>query len=377
MANPGYGKRSVHGQQPRSAEDFKALPDRDRAIGSYIDRAPDGADISVKGLAKVLPYGQCAIRTSLRRLRQAGHLRYGREHLILPDASRWVTRSWFSRTARDNDWWATFVTDNHLDAQRERATEQPAQDPEPVSDPPESDGAEGYLDDAPYDEEPDENVTGSDDATQDDTTDTSSPDDTPPPPTTPVPPNPTRGPAKRSPACSVLVELGLRAPTVALSAADCAALAPLAAVWFARGATPEYILRTLTDGLPSPIHHPAGLIRTRLTSKLPPEPLPQPDPVTAPATRPAMRFLVCGTCRTPDRPDAVIDGECGTCRGETPPPRHPATLPPDRVIARAADTRAAMVKTSATRAAPNRTRATLPAAGDQLRTSPPNLAVGP
>ncbi|MGW6601634.1 hypothetical protein [Streptomyces sp. NPDC055036] len=110
MAVPGYGKRSTPGQQARSADTFAHLPPREAAVAAFIDRLPEGTDISVKALAKVLPYGQCALRTALRRLQVAGHLRRGKEHLAGPDGMRWVTRTWFSRTARDNDWWAAFVS---------------------------------------------------------------------------------------------------------------------------------------------------------------------------------------------------------------------------------------------------------------------------
>lgn len=110
LANPGYGKRSATGQRPRTAEDFNALVPRDAAIAAYIDRLPDGSDISAKTLAKHLPYGQCAVRTSLNRMQDAGHLRRGSEHYFGTDGcGRWVTRTWFSRTARDDAWWAAFV----------------------------------------------------------------------------------------------------------------------------------------------------------------------------------------------------------------------------------------------------------------------------
>ncbi|MFF3613716.1 hypothetical protein [Streptomyces sp. NPDC002580] len=108
MANPGYGKRSAPGQRPRASDDFAHLPPREAAIAAYVDRLPDGADISVKTLAKELPYGQCALRTALNNLTRAGHLRRGREHLAGSGSSRWVTRSWFTRTARDDGWWALF-----------------------------------------------------------------------------------------------------------------------------------------------------------------------------------------------------------------------------------------------------------------------------
>ncbi|WP_405892813.1 hypothetical protein OG612_22180 [Streptomyces sp. NBC_01527] len=74
MANPGYGKRSASGQRPRSAHDFAHLPPREAAVAGYVDRLPDGADISVK-----------------------------------TGSARWVTRTFFSRTPRDDAWWAAFT----------------------------------------------------------------------------------------------------------------------------------------------------------------------------------------------------------------------------------------------------------------------------
>jgi hypothetical protein len=110
MANPGYGKRSAPDQLTRTKNDFAHLPPREAAIAAYLDRLPDGADISVKTLAKHLPYGQCALGTALNRIQEAGHLRRGRECVTADDgSSRWITRSWFSRTARDDDWWAAFT----------------------------------------------------------------------------------------------------------------------------------------------------------------------------------------------------------------------------------------------------------------------------
>jgi len=110
MATPGYGKRTAPTQRPRSDRDFTHLRPRDAAIAAYIDRLPDGADISVKTLAKALPYGQCALSTSLNRLQEAGHLRRGREKVTAESGSEvWVTRTWFTRTARDDEWWGAFT----------------------------------------------------------------------------------------------------------------------------------------------------------------------------------------------------------------------------------------------------------------------------
>ncbi len=263
MANPGYGKRSAPGQHPRTAHDFAHLPPREGAIAAYLDRLPEGADISVKTLAKHLTYGQCALRTALNRLQGAGHLRRGREQVDAESGgSRWITRTWFTRTARDDDWWADFTR--------------------------------GDV-----------------------------PNETPPRQT-------------RSRAHILLAALGRTAPALSLSAADCAALAPLLTDWFARGATDEAVLRALTDGLPSPVHHPAGLVRRRLTDKLPPAP---PEP---PAPRPPRRILECAECGVPGRPEALPGGMCRGCRDGRAPARAASPLSAPTVHARAAGIRAVM-----------------------------------
>lgn len=258
MANPGYGKRSAPDQLPCGKNDFAALPPREAAIAAYLDRLPDGADISVKTLAKHLPYGQCALGTALNRLQEAGHLRRGRECVTADDgSSRWITRSWWSRTARDDDWWAAF-TRGDVPKQQQRPT--------------------------------------------------------------------------RSRAHILLAALGRAAPVLSLSQADCATLAPLVTDWFERGASEDDVLRALTAGLPTPVHHPAALVRSRLISKLPP----------APAPRPPLRVLECANCGAPGRPESLPGGRCSACRGERSPAQPPAPLSAPKVHDRAAQIRAAM-----------------------------------
>ncbi|MEV7865153.1 hypothetical protein AB0P17_03395 [Streptomyces sp. NPDC088124] len=111
-ANPGYGKRLAPEQSPRRADDFAHLPRREAAIAGYIDRLPEGADISVKTLARHLAdYGQCAVRTALNGLSCAGHLRRHREAVLTGNGTqRWVWRTYWSRGARDDDWWTAFTT---------------------------------------------------------------------------------------------------------------------------------------------------------------------------------------------------------------------------------------------------------------------------
>lgn len=262
MADPGYGKRSAPGQHPRGNSDFAHLAPREAAIAAYVDRLPDGADISVKTLARVLPYGQCALRTALNTLHRAGHLRRGRERITDGGSGRWITRTWFTRTARDDDWWATFTRGGLPEAAPERA-------------------------------------------------------------------RPTR-----SRAFVLLAALGRTAPALSLSAAACAELAPLAAEWFARGATEEDVLRALTAGLPVPVHSPAAIVRTRLRDKLPPEPVRNTPP-------PPPRILECAECGVPGRPESLAGGHCGRCRGEAAPSRS-TPLTAATVRAHAAATRAAM-----------------------------------
>ncbi|MEU0008365.1 hypothetical protein ABZ079_29965 [Streptomyces sp. NPDC006314] len=270
MANPGYGKRSAPGQRPRSNHDFAHLPAREAAVAAYIDRLPDGADISVKTLARVLPYGQCALGTALRRLQREGHLRRGRERLPGTDSVRWITRSWFSRTARADDWWAAFTRGDVMG-------EPPQGRPRPT----------------------------------------------------------------RSRAHVLLAALGRSAPALSLSEADCAGLAPLVVQWYVRGAGDDDVLRALTTGLPTPVHHPAALVRRRLTDKLPPTPAPEPGP---PASRPP-RLMECAECGVPGRPEALPGGLCRVCRGAPPPGVHHHAPPSAPAIhAYATEMRAAILE---------------------------------
>jgi hypothetical protein len=278
LANPGYGKRTAPDQLPSTNDDFAHLPPREAAIAAYVDRLPEGADISVKTLARTTPYGQCALRTALNRLVAAGHLRRGRERLETDSGgARWITRTWWSRAARDDGWWAAFT---------HGAVPEPAQPPSPRPTPhhPCSTSASAL-------------------------------------------PVPTR-------AHALLAALGRTAPVLSLSAADCAALAPLLADWFARGATDEAVLRALTEGLPTPVHHPAALVRRRLLDKLPPEPVPPP--------RPPLRLLECAECGVPGRPEALPGGVCNGCRGKRAPAQPRTPLPTPAVHTRAAEIRAAM-----------------------------------
>ncbi|MEV4435851.1 hypothetical protein [Streptomyces sp. NPDC049585] len=135
-------------------------------------------------------------------------------------------------------------------------------------------------------------------------------------------------PTEEPEAYEALAAVGRADSRMGLSHAECVALAPLAALWLARGATREALVRALTAGLPAVVHAPGALARTRLRGKLPPEP-PQP-------AAPVVRLLECTGCGTPGRPEALAGGLCRACHGR--PPEEPATVD---VAALAAAARAA------------------------------------
>ncbi|PAU47769.1 hypothetical protein [Streptomyces albireticuli] len=113
-ATSGYGKRSVPDQATRRRGDFAHLRPREASIATYVDRLPEGAAMDAKTLAAQLPdYGQAACLTALRRLSEAGHLRRVTERIKGDGGSwNWVTRTYFSRAARSDDWWQTFLAEN-------------------------------------------------------------------------------------------------------------------------------------------------------------------------------------------------------------------------------------------------------------------------
>ncbi|MFB8382116.1 MarR family transcriptional regulator [Streptomyces rubiginosohelvolus] len=288
MANPGYGKRSAPGQQLRTRDDFALLPTRERYVAGFVDHLPDGAAMSVKQLAKQLPlYGQQAISTALKALSVAGHLRRVRCSVGAGDETRWVFRTFWSRTARDNEWWTTYLATEN--ASRSAGSPPPA--PAPVAVPQQRTAPEPTPDPAPAPEEP-------------------------APATTPTAPPtvPTTPPAVLSPAYLALAELGRKDIRLALSADDCASLEPQAAEWLALGVTTDYLIAALTAGLPAQVDCPPRFVRRRLTDKIPPQLPTTPSPSPSVDT-PAPRLLMeCTDCGRPGQPEALPDGLCRPCR---------------------------------------------------------------
>ena len=171
-------------------------------------RGGDGHQVT----GQVLPlYGQMAVGTALRALGVAGHLRHVRCLVGDGGQSRWVTRTFWSRTARDNEWW------DALPRPPDRAGAAPSGDAPPGPAPQLRPPAPPRLRPTPY------------------------------PTHRPHRPRPAtvrcrarRGPREParpdpSPAYLALARLGRTEPRLALSAADCTALEGLAAAWLAPG----------------------------------------------------------------------------------------------------------------------------------------------
>ncbi|MEU9928838.1 MarR family transcriptional regulator [Streptomyces anulatus] len=307
MAKPGYGKRSAPEQQARTRHDFVLLPTRERYVAGFVDHLPDGAAMSVKTLAKQLPlYGQQAVSTALTALSVAGHLRRVRCAVVnAGDETRWVFRTFWSRTARDNEWWNTYL-----------ATEQATLAAAPVPEASTLDTAPpptwtlAAEDPPPAPEGPDTEQAPEPAAVPQQRTPAHAPDTVPAPGTAPVTPH---APGT-SPAYLALARLGRDDHRLTLSTDDCAALEPQAAQWLARGVSVDYLTHALSAGLPAQVDSPVGLLRRRLTDKVPPR-LPTAGSPSPGAPAPARRLLVeCTDCGRPGPPQALPDGLCRPCR---------------------------------------------------------------
>ncbi|MEV0846544.1 hypothetical protein AB0J21_11845 [Streptomyces sp. NPDC049954] len=293
MAKDGFGKRLAPGQDDLSEGSFAHLPAREAAIAGFIERLPQGAAIGYKALASVLPdYGQQACRTALKRLSRIGHLRWVREHVTVQDGTRrWITRTYFSRTARDVTWWAEFVRSVRGVEVGERGAPRavPTADTPPV----------GTL------EAPATPVPG----VQPETRETRETPVAPVAPVTTVPGDVPQGAASgrgAEAAYRLLARLGRVEPRLSLAERECRELAPLLAVWFERGAGEEKILDALTRQLPTPVHSAGALVRSRLERKVPPEAEPFRETVLDAQE-------ICADCHTPDTVVRLVGGVCEEC----------------------------------------------------------------
>ncbi|MEU3836598.1 MarR family transcriptional regulator [Streptomyces microflavus] len=305
MAKPGYGKRSAPNQLLRTRADFALLPARERYVAGFVDHLPEGAAMSVKQLAKQLPlYGQQAISSALTALSVAGHLRRVRCAVGAGDETRWAFRTFWSRTAHDNEWWNTYLAAENTAQADSSAPDAPAPNsaplpwgpdqelPPPVSEAP---GTEQGLEPTPV---PPQRAP------------VQVPDSLPEPPA----PAPHPSEAGPSPAYLALARLGHEDRRLPLSADDCAELEPQAAEWLARGVSVDYLISALTAGLPAQVDTPLGFVRRRLTDKIPPR-IPTTASTASGTPAPPHRILMeCTDCGRPGQPEALPDGLCRPCR---------------------------------------------------------------
>ncbi|MFD4020734.1 hypothetical protein [Streptomyces sindenensis] len=263
MAKAGYGKRVAPDQAPLGPADFAGLEPREAAIAAYIDRLPEGAAIGYKVLAEELPdYGQQACRSALDRLTRAGHLRRVKVHVTVTDGQmRWVTRTYFSRTARDAAWWAAHV-------RFVRGLDAPGQPSAPAA-------VEAAVEPQPQPEPGDR--------------------------------------APRSEAYGVLAALGRREPRLQLSEGDCVELEHLAGEWLARGVGREQLTQVLTSGLPTPVHSAGHFLRKRLETKMPPSPAPRPEK-DHPSEQITGCVIMCLFCDEDETTTTLDHGVCLDCK---------------------------------------------------------------
>ncbi|MEU4106364.1 helix-turn-helix domain-containing protein [Streptomyces tanashiensis] len=210
-------------------------------LAAHIQSLPAGSRIGVKCLAARFPEGEIRVAAALRELEAHGYLSRTRERL---PSGRIVTRT---------------VSYNNPGA---------TEPPEPDGDP-DPDRAPG-------------------------------PDRAPDPDRAPgAVPNPGQesGPVRgenpalpQNPATRLLLGLRRHDARFLLSERDIRHLAPAVDTWFARGASPDAVRRTLLADLPENLKHPAGILSHRLKNLLPP-PLPTVIPVQGPPP-----IQTCVTC---------------------------------------------------------------------------------
>ncbi|WP_051827637.1 hypothetical protein [Streptomyces bicolor] len=284
MAKTGYGKRSPGDEDPYADPDFAHLSPRDREIAVFVDHLDEGHAMGYKAIAAEHPrYGQQAVRTSMGRITLAGHLRWIKEHITVEDSSmRWVTRTYWSRTRRSEEWWADFARDRHgRDVTEDhmpglaRAEQEQEQEQQPEQEP----TAEPNPQPEP-DEQPGESSA-----------------------------------EQPSTAYRTLAELRAADARMPLSDRDCRSLEALAGEWLSRGATPHDITKALTDGLPPAVTNPGGLARNRLENKMPPKKA-KIRQQAARRARVTRVLMACGLCDADERTTEIVSGLCRECLAE-------------------------------------------------------------
>ncbi|MEU0374042.1 helix-turn-helix domain-containing protein [Streptomyces sp. NPDC006283] len=259
-------------------------------LSVHIQSLRAGTRISIKKLAERFPEGEDRITDALNELEQHGYLR--RTRVRLPSGQLITTTESF----------------NNPPALRDRVRREATVRPVPEAPPPPPPTAEPAPPPPPR-PEPKPVAVPAPVAPM------------PAPARDPVAPKPAltapkpapTAPAAPAPASPVPAALlaGLRShdPRLLLSQQDVARLAPAVDAWLKRGIEPDAVRRTLTAALPAgQLHHPAALMRHRLTELLPP-PLPAVPP---PPPRPDP-FQTCDACDLAFRaPEPGLCKHCAT-----------------------------------------------------------------
>ncbi|WP_282697178.1 hypothetical protein [Streptomyces sp. CC208A] len=220
-------------------------------VGVRIQSLPDGADVSVKRLALLLPEGEISIRRALNELVAAGYLERRRVAL---GSGRYATRLvWYDKPG----------------------AAAPEAAPAAVSVPEDAAASAAEQTEAP-----------------------------------PSPPSPPPAPPSK-PAAAILARLRAVDPRLLLSCRDVERLAPAVDGWLALGIEGAQVTRTLTAALPPahvPIHHPARFLAYRLATQQPP-----PLPAGAPSPPPLAPLVSCDECERAVR-SHESDPLCAECR---------------------------------------------------------------
>ncbi|WP_328512451.1 helix-turn-helix domain-containing protein [Streptomyces sp. NBC_00376] len=228
-------------------------------LSTYIQSLPAGARIGIKSLSERFPDSEARIAAALRELEAHGYLSRTRERL--PNG-RVVTRT------------CSYNQPNGAAQRRSAPTPKPRHQPPAPAPAPAPTAA------------------------------------TPTPPPLPQPRNPL--PQYLRAATALLTDLHRHSAAITLTEKDVVLLAPAAATWFERGATPAALRHALTHDLPQPLKRPAKLLRYRLTALLPPPPTPE---------HPTVLLQNCDRCDRAFR--SPTPGNCPGCSADDAPARFP------------------------------------------------------
>ncbi|MFB6842717.1 helix-turn-helix domain-containing protein [Streptomyces sp. NPDC056361] len=270
-------------------------------LAAHIQSLPAGTPIGIKALAGRFPEGEIRIASALRELESHGYLRRLRERL---PSGRIVTRTFSYNNPGASGDLGEGPDRGHRAAPQAVQGEARcvAQGPVPRagqgSIPYFAQGSVPYSAQSPAAHAPAATTAPAP---------TSVPEAAEAPPAQPVRRDAERLP--EGPAAELLLDLRRHDERLLLSARDVRHLAPGVDAWFARGATPDAVRRTLLAALPDTLKHPAGLLSHRLAHLLPP-PLPTPTP--AQGQRP---MQLCVTCENVAF-RAWEPGQCPDCRAD-------------------------------------------------------------